>query len=154
MQADAQKTARFPLRPITRFGPASELLEYSRSRTPGRATRVASARRRTRPPTKEAHQLALSALAALVLVLVVLIVLVPALAHEMSHESTAEVVPPQHAAGDQETQYPAVITVLVLIFVILVAAFIIILVFVRTPLAQEAREHKATNAASAQQAAR
>ena len=82
---------------------------------------------------EEAHQLALSTLAAVVIVLVV-VVLVPALAHEMSHESRAEAAAPQHTTGDQETQYPAVITVIVIVLVILVATLLIILVFVLMPI--------------------
>ena len=49
-----------------------------------------------------------------IVILVVVIVLVPALAQQMSHESTAEAAAAQHATGDQETQDPAVINRLVL----------------------------------------
>ena len=82
----------------------------------------------THHPTsrEEAHQLALSALAAVVIViLVVVIVLVPALAHEMC---AAEAAAAQYATGDQETQYPAMITFTVLVVVILVAAFLVFVV--------------------------
>jgi len=74
------------------------------------------------PPTQHAtsreqpHQLALSALAVVVIVLlVVVIVLLPAIAQEMSQQGTAEAAAPQHATGNQETQDPAVITVIVLV---------------------------------------
>ena len=83
----------------------------------------------THHPTsrEEAHQLALSALAAVVIViLVVVIVLVPALAHEMG--CAAEAAAAQYATGDQETQYPAMITFTVLVVVILVAAFLVFVV--------------------------
>ena len=85
----------------------------------------------THHPTsrEEAHQLALSALAAVVIViLVVVIVLVPALAHEMGHERAAEAAAAQYSTGDQETQYPAMITFIVLVVVILVAAFLVFVV--------------------------
>ena len=80
----------------------------------------------THHPTsrEEAHQLALSALAAVVIVILV-IVLVPALAHEMC---AAEAAAAQYATGDQETQYPAMITFTVLVVVILVAAFLVFVV--------------------------
>jgi hypothetical protein len=96
------------------------------------------------PPTdhatsrEEAHQLAFSALAAVVVIVipVALIFLLPALAQETSQQVTAEAAAAQHVTGDQETQDPTV-TITVIVLVVLV------------PFAHEARDPKATNAASA-----